>query len=61
MANSGDDPKKKKADAKRVSQQEHEVDYLRRTTGLSEAEIKKAIKQHGPSREKVLKALKSGK
>lgn len=53
-----DDPKKKKADAKRVSTQEHEVDYLVKTTGKSRAEIERAIKDVGPSRAKVLERLK---
>lgn len=53
----GDDPKKKEQDRKLVSQQQHEVDYLRRTTGRSEEAIRNAIKKVGPSRDKVLKEL----
>lgn len=60
MATSGDDPKKKGADAKRVSQQDHEVDYLKKTTGKSEADIRAAIKKVGPMRENVVKELKKG-
>ncbi|MGQ3001263.1 MAG: DUF3606 domain-containing protein [Hydrogenophaga sp.] len=58
MATSGDDPKKKKQDGKLVSRQDHERDYLAKTTGKSLAEIEKAIKAVGPSREKVLQYLK---
>lgn len=55
---SGDNPNKKKQDGRLVSQQDHEVDYLKKTTGKSEAVIRKAIEKVGPSREKVLKELK---
>lgn len=54
---SGDNPNKKKQDAKLVSQQDHEIDYLKKTTGKTEAVIRKAVEKVGPSREKVLKEL----
>jgi hypothetical protein len=53
-----DDPKKKKADGKKVSQQKHEVDYLVKQTGKTPAAVKKAIKDAGPGRAEVKKALK---
>lgn len=53
-----DDPKKKKVDRKKVSQQKHEVDYLVKTTRKPAAEVKKAIKDAGPGRAAVKKALK---
>ncbi len=52
-----DDPKKRGQDSKLVSQQQHEVDYLVKTTGKPRAEVERAIKEVGPSREKVLKKL----
>lgn len=57
MATSGDDPKKKEQDGKLVSLQDHEVDYLVRTTGKTRQQVIDAIKAHGPSRPAVLKAL----
>lgn len=57
MATSGDDPKKKEQDSKLVSQQPHEIDYLVRTTGKTRQQVIDAIRNHGPSRAEVLKAL----
>jgi hypothetical protein len=57
MATGGDDPKKKEQDSKLVSQQDHEIGYLVKTTGKSRQQVIDAIKQHGPSRAAVLKAL----
>jgi hypothetical protein len=57
MATKGDDPKKTKEDGKLVSQQDHEVDYLKKKTGLPEPTIRKAIEKVGPSRAKVMEEL----
>ena len=52
-----DDPNKKKQDGTLVSTQPHEVDYLRKKTGLPGELVKKVIEQEGPSRKKVEKYL----
>jgi hypothetical protein len=57
MATKGDDPKKKKQDAKLVSQQPHEQKYLQKTTGKTAAQVKAATTSAGPSRKAVLKKL----
>lgn len=57
MASRSDDPKKKKQDAKLVSQQPHEQAYVARKTGKPPAEVKKATKEAGPSRKAVMKKL----
>lgn len=55
-----DDPNKKKHDAKLVSQQDHEVDYLKRKNPyVTKDEVRKAIKETGPTRSKVESRLKS--
>lgn len=55
-----DDPKKKgAADRKKVAGgQPHEVRYVAKKTGATKEAVKKAIKSAGPSRAKVMKALK---
>jgi len=57
MATKGDDPKKKRQDAKLVSQQPHEQAYVVRKTGKTPAAVKKATQQAGPSRKAVMKKL----
>jgi len=52
-----DDPKKKGADGKLVSQQPHEVKYLEKKHELPAPLIKKVIEQVGPSRQKVEQKL----
>jgi hypothetical protein len=53
-ANMADNPNKRGApDRSRVSQQPHEVNYLRDKTGLPAPLIRKVIQQEGPSRQKV--------
>lgn len=47
-----------KSDRSKVARsQDHEVDYLRIETGMSEADIKKAMKKVGNDRAKVIKEL----
>ncbi|WP_425724478.1 DUF3606 domain-containing protein [Hydrogenophaga sp. R2] len=57
MATKGDDPKKKKADSKLVSQQPHEVSYLAKKTQQTKEAVKQAIQAAGPSRKAVVKKL----
>jgi len=53
-----DDPKKKKEDSPRVSQQKHEVDYLKKKFSyVTKEEVREYIKELGPTREEVEKAL----
>jgi hypothetical protein len=52
-----DNPHKKKADGKLVSQQKHEIDYLARKTGLPKPLVSNVQKQVGPSRTKVEQKL----
>jgi DNA-binding transcriptional regulator WhiA len=55
-----DDPNKKKQDSKLVSQQDHEVVYLKRKHPyVTMEEVKDRIERYGPSREEVEKRLKS--
>ena len=54
---SGDDPKKKKEDAKLVSMQKHEQAHLKKVTGKTAKEVASATKSAGPSRKAVMKKL----
>lgn len=54
-----DDPKKKKLDSLFVSQQEHEVEYLKRKyPHITKDEVRDRIERFGPTREEVEKALR---
>ncbi|MGK9340252.1 DUF3606 domain-containing protein [Sinorhizobium meliloti] len=52
-----DNPKKKGRDSELVSEQEHEVAYLMRTAKVTRQKALKAIREAGPSREKVMEYL----
>ena len=55
-----DDPNKKKHDSKLVSQQDHEIDYLKRKHPyVTKEEVKERVQKYGPSRAKVEPILKS--
>jgi len=50
----GDNPNKKKQDGTLVSQQDHEIAYLKKKfPKKTETEIKDAIRKYGPSRNAV--------
>ncbi|MBB4184812.1 DUF3606 domain-containing protein [Sinorhizobium terangae] len=49
-----DDPKKKGRDRSRVSTQEHEVAYIVKTAKVTRQKALEAIREAGPSREKVM-------
>ncbi|MBT62892.1 MAG: DUF3606 domain-containing protein [Puniceicoccaceae bacterium] len=54
----GDDPNKKEHDGKLVSQQDHEVAYLKhKFPKRTETEIRNAIRMYGPSRSAVERRL----
>ena len=54
----GDDPNKRKHDGTLVSQQDHEVAYLKKKfPNKSETEIRNAIRIYGPSRSAVERRL----
>ncbi|MCA1408439.1 DUF3606 domain-containing protein [Ensifer sp. IC3342] len=52
-----DDPKKKGRDRSRVSTQEHEVAYIVKTAKVTRQKALEAIREAGPSREKVMDYL----
>ncbi|AEG04224.1 DUF3606 domain-containing protein [Sinorhizobium meliloti] len=52
-----DNPKKKGRDRELVSEQEHEVAYLMRTAKVTRQKALEAIREAGPSREKVMDYL----
>jgi len=52
-----DDPKKKGRDRSLVSEQEHEVAYIMRTTKVTRQKALQAIREAGPSRDKVMEYL----
>ncbi|MDX0516360.1 DUF3606 domain-containing protein [Sinorhizobium medicae] len=52
-----DNPKKKGRDRELVSEQEHEVAYLMRTTKVTRHKALEAIRDAGPNREKVMEYL----
>ncbi|WP_085026832.1 DUF3606 domain-containing protein [Ensifer aridi] len=52
-----DDPKKKGRDRSLVSEQEHEVAYIMRTAKVTRQKALKAIREAGPSRDKVMESL----
>ncbi len=55
-----DDPNKKKQDSKLVSQQDHEIDYLKRKHPyVTKEEVVERIQKYGPDRDEVEKRLKS--
>jgi NACalpha-BTF3-like transcription factor len=56
-----DDPKKTGEDRKLVSSQEHEIAYIMKSAGVTRQMAKKAIKEAGPSRDKVMAYLKDQK
>ncbi|MBP1884321.1 DUF3606 domain-containing protein [Sinorhizobium mexicanum] len=52
-----DDPKKQARDRKLASTQEHEVAYIVKTAKVTRQKALEAIREAGPSREKVLEYL----
>ncbi|WP_085026936.1 DUF3606 domain-containing protein [Ensifer aridi] len=52
-----DDPKKKGRDRVLVSGQEHEVAYIMTTAKVTRQKALKAIREAGPSRDKVMEYL----
>jgi hypothetical protein len=52
-----DDPKKRGRDLELVSEQEHEVAYIMRTAKVTRQKALKAIREPGPSRDKVMEYL----
>jgi hypothetical protein len=57
MPNSkSDDPSKEKLEAKLVSLQKLEQNYLQKTTRISAAEVSNATKSAGPSRKAVFQS-----
>ncbi|UVC12439.1 DUF3606 domain-containing protein (plasmid) [Rhizobium sp. TH2] len=56
-----DDPKKTGQDRKLVSNQEHEIAHVMKSAGVTRQMAKKAIKEAGPSRDKVMAYLKDQK
>ncbi|MCA1408522.1 DUF3606 domain-containing protein [Ensifer sp. IC3342] len=52
-----DDPKERGRDRSRVSTQEHEVAYLMKTAEVTRQRALEAIREAGPSREKVVEYL----
>ncbi|MCA1408890.1 DUF3606 domain-containing protein [Ensifer sp. IC3342] len=52
-----DDPKKKGRDHSRVSTQEHEVAYIVKTAKVTRQKALEAIREAGPSRERVMDYL----
>ncbi|MCA1403680.1 DUF3606 domain-containing protein [Ensifer sp. IC3342] len=52
-----DDPKKRGRDRELVSNQEHEVAYLMKTAKVTRQKALEAIREAGPSREKVMDYL----
>jgi DNA-directed RNA polymerase subunit F len=53
-----DNPKKKGRDRELVSEQEHEVAYLMRTAKVTRQKALEAIREAGPSRDKVMEYLR---
>ncbi|WEX76856.1 DUF3606 domain-containing protein [Sinorhizobium numidicum] len=49
-----DDLQKRGRDSERVSVQDHEIDYLMRTTNAPRQKVLEAIREVGPDRKKVL-------
>jgi hypothetical protein len=56
-----DDPKKTSQDRKLVSSQEHEIAYIKKSTGVTRQKAKQAIAEAGPSRDKVMAYLEGKK
>jgi hypothetical protein len=52
-----DDPKKRGRDRSLVSEQEHEVAYIMRTAKITRQKALEAIREAGPTREKVMDHL----
>ncbi len=52
-----DDPKKQGRDRKLASTQEHEVAYIVKTAKVTRQKALEAIREAGPSREKVMEYL----
>lgn len=52
-----DDPKKQGRDRKLASTQEHEVAYIMKAAGVTRQKALAAIREAGPSREKVMQYL----
>ncbi|RWJ21150.1 MAG: DUF3606 domain-containing protein [Mesorhizobium sp.] len=52
-----DDPKKQGRDRKLASTQEHEVAYIMKAAGVTRQKALEAIREAGPSREKVMQYL----
>ncbi|MCO5962390.1 DUF3606 domain-containing protein [Sinorhizobium meliloti] len=52
-----DNPKKKGRDRELVSEQEHEVAYLMKAAKVTRQKALGAIREAGPSREKVMQYL----
>ncbi|RVP65496.1 DUF3606 domain-containing protein [Sinorhizobium meliloti] len=52
-----DNPKKKGRDRELVSEQEHEVAYLMKAAKVTRQKALEAIREAGPSREKVMAYL----
>jgi len=57
MAKSGGEPTKTGPVIKLPTEQDHEVEYLMRTSGRSRVQVLNAIKVRGPERDAVLRAL----
>ncbi|WP_248447126.1 DUF3606 domain-containing protein [Sinorhizobium meliloti] len=53
-----DNPKKKGRDRELVSEREHEVAYLMRTAKVTRQKALEAIREAGPSRDKVMEYLR---
>ncbi|MDW9523776.1 DUF3606 domain-containing protein [Sinorhizobium meliloti] len=52
-----DNPKKKGRDRELVSEQEHEVAYLMRAAKVTRQKALEAIREAGPSRDKIMAYL----
>lgn len=52
-----DDPKMQGRDRKLASTQEHEVAYIMKAAGVTRQKALEAIREAGPSREKVMQYL----
>jgi hypothetical protein len=57
MAKSRVVPAKSEPVIKLPTEQDHELEFLMRTTGRSRVQVLNAIKVRGPSREAILRAL----
>ncbi|TCN30212.1 uncharacterized protein DUF3606 [Sinorhizobium americanum] len=55
-----DDPKKQSRDRKLASTQEHEVAYIVKTAKVTRQKALEAIREAGPSRDKVMEYLGKG-